>query len=102
MKLINEYLLSKTKTSISKEDDLKVGDVVELIYGIRTTFLIVKVDENYIYVLHLFKNANSYIYNDFERDRLLTSWCKRDDVKQVIGHLDLDDKTISLFSNISK
>ena len=100
MKNIKEFLLSKDNNKLA--NDFQLGDVVKTKFVDKTTFLIVNMDEDYLYVFHLFKNPESYTYDDFKKDMLLVSWCTRDDITEKIGHLDLDERTIRLFQNMTK
>lgn len=102
MKNILEYLLGKNANNKIKYNDIVVGDIVQIKYAQKTEFLVVKEDESYLYVFHLFKPVEDYTYEDFAMDKCLTSWCKIEDVKEIVAHVDLDEKTLKLFSNISK
>lgn len=100
MKHIKEFLLSKNNNKLT--NDFQLGDVVKTKFADKSTFIIVKMDEDYLYVFHLFKHPTLYTYDDFKKDMLLVSWCTRDDITEKIDHLDLDERTIRLFQNIAK
>lgn len=100
MKHIKEFLLSKDNNKLA--NDFQLGDIVKTKFADKSTFLIVNMDEDYLYVFHLFKNPEFYTYDDFKKDMLLVSWCTRDDITENIGHLDLDERTIRLFQNMAK
>lgn len=101
MRNINEYLLSKKHT---KTAGIEVGDVVHIKYVKDNQHHIVvgKNDNDTLYVLNLFKDAEEYSTHDWESDLTIINACDESDVDKVIYHNEFSQKELDMFINFLK
>lgn len=98
---ILEYLLSKKHT---KTTEIEVGDVVHIKYVKDNQHHIVvgKNDNDTLYVLNLFKDAEEYSEHDWESDLTIINACDESDVDKVIYHHEFSQKELDMFENFLK